>query len=64
MSDTRIDAIVIAGGLLAWIGIFVMSAQGKLHVSGTVSDGVLALLAILIAWRLWRVVRHRSRKRV
>jgi membrane protein implicated in regulation of membrane protease activity len=59
---SAIDAIVIAGGLLAWIGIFAAAAQGKLHFSGTVSDGLLALLALLIAWRLWRVVRRWGRK--
>jgi hypothetical protein len=61
MSDARIDTIVITAGLLAWVAIFVASWQGKLHVSGTASDGLLAVLAIMIAYRLWRMVR-RGRK--
>lgn len=62
MPDARIDSIVIAGGIFLWIGIFVASAQGKLHVSGLVSDGLLAVLAVFIAYRLWRVYRRWSRK--
>jgi len=63
MLQSRIDTTVIAGLLLAWIGIFAAAAQGKLHVSSLVSDGLLAVLALLIAWRLWRMVRRRGRKR-
>lgn len=62
MPDTRFDTILITGALLAWVGIFVASAQGKLHVSGLVSDGLLAVLAVFIAYRLWRVCRRWSRK--
>ena len=62
MSEARIDAIVILSGLIAWAGIFVASSQGKLHVSGLVSDGLLAVLALLIAVRFWRAYRRWSRK--
>ncbi len=62
MLEARIDAIVILGGLIAWAGIFVASSQGKLHVSSLVSDGLLAVLALLIAYRLWRVYRRWSHK--
>jgi membrane protein implicated in regulation of membrane protease activity len=61
MSGARIDAVVIAGLFLAWIGVFVASSQGRLHVSGLASDGLLAVLAALIAYRLWRMVRRRGR---
>jgi len=61
MPDARIDTVVITAGLLAWVGIFVASSQGKLHVSGLVIDGVLAVLAIMIAYRLWRLYRRWSR---
>jgi hypothetical protein len=60
MSQARIDAMVIAGALLAWIGVFLASAQGLLHVSWMVSDGLLALLALVIAHRLWRVWRRKN----
>jgi ABC-type uncharacterized transport system permease subunit len=63
MSESRTDTIVIAGLLFAWIGIFAAAAQGKLHVSSLVSDGLLAVLALLIAYRLWRMVRRGGRKR-
>ncbi len=62
MLEARIDAIVILGGLIAWAGIFAAAAQGKLHVSSLVSDGLLAVLALLIAYRLWRVYRRWSHK--
>jgi hypothetical protein len=62
MSDLRMDIAVIAGGLLAWIGIFVASAQGRLGVSGLVSDGLLLLVAALIAHRAWRLYRRRGGK--
>ena len=54
MSAGRFDAFLITGCILAWAGIFLASAHGMLHVSGKVSDGLLALLAIVIAYRLWR----------
>jgi membrane protein implicated in regulation of membrane protease activity len=63
MPAPRTESIVIAAGLLAWVGIFVASWQGKLGVSWVVSDGLLAFLAIVIAYRLWRVCRLRGRKR-
>jgi membrane protein implicated in regulation of membrane protease activity len=62
MSQARIDAVVIAGLIFVWIGIFVASSQGKSHVSGLASDGLLAVLAVLIAYRLWRVYRRWDRK--
>jgi membrane protein implicated in regulation of membrane protease activity len=62
MSQARTDAIVITGLLLVWAGIFAAAAQGKLHVSGLVSDGLLALLAVVIAYRLWRVYRRWGHK--
>jgi hypothetical protein len=55
MSAGRFDAILILGCILAGAGIFLTSAQGMLHVSGKVSDGLLALLALVIAYRLWRL---------
>ena len=55
MSAGRFDAILIIGCILAGAGIFLASARGMLHVSGKVSDGLLALLAIVIAYRLWRL---------
>jgi len=55
MSAGRFDAILIIGCILAGAGIFLASAHGVLHVSGKVSDGLLALLAIVIAYRLWRL---------
>ncbi|MBA2587114.1 MAG: hypothetical protein H0U98_00645 [Alphaproteobacteria bacterium] len=61
MSESRSDTLVIAGGLLAWPSLFAASAQGKLHVSGMVSDGLLAVLAALIAYRLWRACRRGGR---
>lgn len=63
MPAPRTESIVIAAGLLAWAGIFVASWQGKLGVSWVVSDGLLAFLAIVIAYRLWRVCRLWGRKR-
>ena len=62
MSDTRIDTLVIAGGLLLWVAIFVASWQGKLGVSGRVSDGLLVLVAGVIAYRFWRMYRRWGRK--
>ena len=62
MSDTRIDIILITVGLLVWVGIFVASWQGKLGVSGLVSDGLLALVGIAVGYRFWRMVRRWSRK--
>ncbi len=59
MSAGRFDAILITGCILAWAGIFFASAHGMLHVSSKISDGLLALLALVIAYRLWRL---RSRK--
>ena len=44
MPAPRTESIVIAAGLLAWVGIFVASWQGKLGVSWVVSDGLLAFL--------------------
>ena len=62
MSDFRFEIAVIAGVLLVWIGIFAASWQGKLGVSGTVSDGLLALLGVIILYRLWRLCRRLGRK--
>ncbi len=62
MPDTRIDAVVIAGGILLWIGIFVASWHGMLGVSGRVTDTVLASLAFLIGYRIWRVCRGSRRR--
>ena len=61
MSGARIDAVIIAAGLLVWAGIFAASWQGTLGVSGKVSDGLLALVAALIAWRIWHAYRRRGR---
>jgi hypothetical protein len=61
MSDTRIDTILIAGGVIAWVAVFVASWHGKLGVSGRVSDTILALLAAVILYGLWRAWRRRSR---
>lgn len=55
MSAGRFDAILITGCILAWAGIFLAAAHGMLHVSSKVSDGLLALLALVIAYRLWRI---------
>ena len=55
MSAGRFAWVLIIGGILAWAGIFLASAHGLLHVSGKISDTVLALLAILIAYQLWRI---------
>jgi hypothetical protein len=62
MSDVRIEILAIAAGLIVWIGIFVASWHGKLGVSGLVSDGLLAFLALVIAYRSWRLYRHWVRK--
>lgn len=58
MSEGRIDSLVIIGSILAGVGIFLAASQGMLPVSGKITDGVLALLAILIAHRLWRMHRR------
>jgi hypothetical protein len=60
MSKTRIDIIVLAGCLAAWVGIFVASWHGKLGVSGKISDSLLAFLALMIVHRLWRIYRRRG----
>jgi hypothetical protein len=61
MADSRIEMLMVVLGLVAWIGIFAASWQGKLGVSGTVSDGLLAILGALIAYRLWRLYRGAGR---
>lgn len=63
MSGARSDSVVITVCVVAWVAIYIASAQGLLHVSWMVSDGLLALLALMIAYRLWRMVRRRGRKR-
>jgi hypothetical protein len=60
MSGVRTEIILIAAGLMAWVAIFMASAQGLLHVGGMVSDGVLAILAAAIGYCLWRVWRRRG----
>ena len=61
MSDARIDIVLIAGGIVLWIAVFVASASGKMGVSGRVSDTLLALIAAAVAYGLWRAWRRRSR---
>ena len=61
MPDARTDILVIAAGLIAWIGLYTASAQGLLHISWVYSDGMLALLGVGIAYRLWRLIRRWSR---
>ncbi len=58
MSKTRLDGLVIMACLVAWIAVFVASAHGALGVSGKVSDGILAVLAVIAAHRLWRIYRR------
>lgn len=62
MSGARSDFAIITAGLLAWVGIFWASAQGMLGVSWLVSDGLLALLAVMVLYRIWRMARRRERK--
>jgi len=61
MSGARIDIVLIAGGLVAWIAVFAASWHGKLGVSGRVSDTILALLAAVILYGLWRTWRRGRR---
>ena len=55
MAGARREIILVAAGILAWLGIFVASWQGALGVSGTISDSLLVFLAVVIAYRLWRL---------
>ena len=61
MSEGRVDKLVIIGSILAGAGIFLAASQGQLPVSGKITDGVLALLAVLVAHRLWHIHCRRSR---
>ena len=63
MPGARIEILLIVTGLIAWAAIFVASAQGLLHVSWIVSDGLLALLAFGIGYCLWRFYCRRDQKR-
>jgi hypothetical protein len=58
MPDIRFELALIAAGLIGWAAIYMASAQGMLHVSWMVSDGLLALLMAFIAWRAWRLYRN------
>jgi membrane protein implicated in regulation of membrane protease activity len=60
MYGAYIEAIAITGGILVWIGVFVASWQGKLGVSWVISDGFLAFLAVMVAYRLWRICCRRG----
>jgi uncharacterized membrane protein YeaQ/YmgE (transglycosylase-associated protein family) len=60
MPDARIDIVLIAGGIAAWIAVFVASAQGKMGVSNRVSDTLLALIAALVGYGIWRAWRRRA----
>lgn len=61
MSQGRFDAAIIIGGVVAFAAIFAAAAQGLLHISGKISDSLLALIAALVLYRLWCVWRRRSR---
>ena len=61
MSDARAELLLVALGILAWAAIFQASAQGLLHVSWIVSDGLLVLLALMIGYGLWRIWRRWAR---
>ena len=60
VAHARIDIVLIAGGIAAWIAVFVTSAKGKMGVSDRVSDTLLAVIAAVVAYGIWRAWRRRA----
>ena len=62
MSNARVEIALILAGIVTWAAIFAASAQGLLHVSWIVSDGLLTVLGMGSVYGFWRLYRRWSRK--